>query len=386
LPATGGTDDSGKVVVDIAGVQRAATRLLDAAQAYDQLAAQIRNRPLPEMPPGLAAYVTAELADISRLLGAQTEPLVAAAQELRVRAFWAEIADKLEGGYDLQGAQLTEFKAAYASGLLTEYADPGLAELADAYANKVHHQEHPGGFLHNVGEFFSGAWESIKDTDLMAYHLSPLDPDALKHWLELGKAVAIGLSHPAEFGKELVNLDALHRRGVAYWIGTFAPAAVAMVAGGVGVVSAARAGATAAELAETNAALDATGLVPSQIAARGESLSLNLSYKEGWTAAQRAAADRKVAALDQAARRGELRVTQAERSGTSAAARYRAAGGTIPPLSDVDHTIDLQLGGADDTFNMNPLDLSVNRSLGAQIASQIRGASEGDGVVSVKVR
>jgi hypothetical protein len=66
LPATGGTDDSGKVVVDIAGVQRASVRLADAAQAYDQLAARIRNRPLPEMPAGLAAYVTAELAEISR--------------------------------------------------------------------------------------------------------------------------------------------------------------------------------------------------------------------------------------------------------------------------------------------------------------------------------
>jgi hypothetical protein len=127
LPATGGTDDSGRVVVDIVGMQRASTRLADAAQAYDELAARIRNRPLPEMPPGLAAYVTAELAEISRLLGARSEPLVATAKELRVRAFWAEIADKLEGGYDLQGAQLTEFKAAYASGLLTQYAEPGAA-------------------------------------------------------------------------------------------------------------------------------------------------------------------------------------------------------------------------------------------------------------------
>jgi hypothetical protein len=250
VPAESGSGGSGTVVVDIPGVQRASARLADAARAYDQLAARIRNRPLPEMPPGLAAYVTAELADISRLLSAQTEPLVATAQELRVRAFWAEVANKLEGGYDLQGTQLTEFKAAYASGLLTQYADPGLVELADAYARKVHHQEHPGGFLHGVGEFFSGAWESIKETDLMVYHLSPLDPDALKHWLELGQALALGVAHPARFGKAMVNLDALHKRGVAYWIGTLTPAAIAMAYGGVAVVSAARAGAAGAIAAE----------------------------------------------------------------------------------------------------------------------------------------
>jgi hypothetical protein len=256
VPATGGTDDSGRVVVDVPGVQRASARLVDAAQAYDQLAARIRNRPLPEMPPGLAAYVTAELADISRLLGGQTEPLVATAQELRVRAFWAEIADKLEGGNDLQGAQLTEFKAAYASGLLTEYADPGLAELADAYAKKVHDQEHPGGFVHGVGEFFSGAWEAIKEPTVMLYHLSPLDSDSEKYWRQLEQGVAFGVEHPAEFGKTLVNLDALHKRGVAYWIGTLAPAAIGMVAGGVAVVTAARAGAAAAKVAEAGAALD----------------------------------------------------------------------------------------------------------------------------------
>jgi hypothetical protein len=43
MPATGGSDDSGKVVVDIAGVQRASVRLADTAQAYDQLAARIRK-------------------------------------------------------------------------------------------------------------------------------------------------------------------------------------------------------------------------------------------------------------------------------------------------------------------------------------------------------
>lgn len=88
-------------------------------------------------------------------------------------------------------------------------------------------------------------------------------------------------------------------------------------------------------------------------------VSLSLRYKEGWTAAQRAAADTKVEALNNAASSGALRVSAVERTGTSAASRYSRTGGSIPRGADVDHTIDLQLGGLDDVANMSPLDASV---------------------------
>lgn len=39
---------------------------------------------------------------------------------------------------------------------------------------------------------------------------------------------------------------------------------------------------------------------------------------------------------------------------------------------DVDHIIELQLGGADELSNMEPLDRSVNRSLGSQIHHAIK--------------
>jgi filamentous hemagglutinin len=106
-----------------------------------------------------------------------------------------------------------------------------------------------------------------------------------------------------------------------------------------------------------------------------------LKYKDGWTAAQRAAADAKVAALNDA----DLVVTPVQRAGTSAASRYRSAGGVVSRGADVDHTIDLQLGGADDILNMNPLDYSVNRSLGAQIANQIRGLEPGTRICSLSI-
>ena len=104
-----------------------------------------------------------------------------------------------------------------------------------------------------------------------------------------------------------------------------------------------------------------------------DSIPANLTYKPGWSAAQRIAADSKVAVLN----RANPVVSSSTRSGTSAASRYRAAGNDVPTGSDVDHILDLQLGGADDLANLAPLDMSVNRSLGSQISNAIRGAEPG---------
>ncbi|GIJ28138.1 hypothetical protein Vqi01_33000 [Micromonospora qiuiae] len=97
--------------------------------------------------------------------------------------------------------------------------------------------------------------------------------------------------------------------------------------------------------------------------------TLNLKYKDSWTAEQRVAADAKVAALNSADR---LVVTKVQRS-ASAADVWRANGRQTIPGADIDHKIDLQLGGADHIDNMWLLDSSVNRSLGAQISAQLRG-------------
>ncbi|OPX42854.1 hypothetical protein CLHUN_31780 [Ruminiclostridium hungatei] len=99
-------------------------------------------------------------------------------------------------------------------------------------------------------------------------------------------------------------------------------------------------------------------------------VNIELKYKDGWTAAQRVEADAKVQALTEA----PTVKTAPNRSGTSASSRYKKANGpdSVPQGKDVDHTIDLQLGGADDILNMNPLDNSVNRSLGKQIQNKIK--------------
>ena len=105
------------------------------------------------------------------------------------------------------------------------------------------------------------------------------------------------------------------------------------------------------------------------------SVDIELKYKDGWTAAQKAEADAKVKALSDAT----TVKTPANRGGTSASSRYKSAYGksSVPSGYDVDHTIDLQLGGADDILNMNPLDMSVNRSLGVQIKNSIKDYPDG---------
>lgn len=95
-----------------------------------------------------------------------------------------------------------------------------------------------------------------------------------------------------------------------------------------------------------------------------------LKYKDGWTSKQRAEADAKLKALSEA----KTVKTEVKRGGTSASSRYKSAYGkeSVPSGYDVDHTIDLQLGGADNILNMNPLEMSVNRSLGVQIKNAIK--------------
>ncbi|MGE8179862.1 DUF637 domain-containing protein, partial [Pseudomonas fluorescens] len=115
--------------------------------------------------------------------------------------------------------------------------------------------------------------------------------------------------------------------------------------------------------------------------AASDGVDLSLSYKSGWTDAQRAAADAKVRILNDA----DTVLTTPVRSGTSAASRYRQAGNTVPTGSDVDHMVDLQLGGTDTISNMSPLDMSVNRSLGAQIYQQTKGLQLGTKINNVKI-
>jgi len=81
-------------------------------------------------------------------------------------------------------------------------------------------------------------------------------------------------------------------------------------------------------------------------------------------------ADAKVKALTEA----DTVKTIVDRKGTSASSRYKSIFGkdSIPSNYDIDHIVDLQLGGVDDILNMNLLYYSVNRSLGVRIKDIIK--------------
>lgn len=104
-------------------------------------------------------------------------------------------------------------------------------------------------------------------------------------------------------------------------------------------------------------------------------VDVELKFKDGWTDAQKAEAIAKMEALTKA----KTVKTTVERNGPSASSRYKSENGadSVPDGYDVDHTIDLQLGGDDSIANMNPLDRSVNRSLGAQINHAIKNYPDG---------
>jgi hypothetical protein len=102
--------------------------------------------------------------------------------------------------------------------------------------------------------------------------------------------------------------------------------------------------------------------------------TITLKMNPDWSDAQKAAARKKVAALNDA---DELKVTNNIKREGHNRERYSKSGGNVNKTEDVDHTVDLQLGGKDVTGNMNALDSSVNRSLGSQIHHQIKGLSPG---------
>jgi hypothetical protein len=119
--------------------------------------------------------------------------------------------------------------------------------------------------------------------------------------------------------------------------------------------------------------------VPTNKAPIGQ--DLGLTYMPHWNAAQRAAADLKVKMLTEAV----TVVSRAVRVGTSARAIFKRAGFLIPIGNDIDHIIDLQLGGLHQLSNFAILDSSVNRSLGKQIHDLIKNFPVGTVINKVTI-
>lgn len=105
-----------------------------------------------------------------------------------------------------------------------------------------------------------------------------------------------------------------------------------------------------------------------------EVVNIKLKYKEGWTPEQRAQADAKVKALSEA-----FTYKKSNTKRINVRKKYKDEFGqdSIPANHDIDHIVDLQLGGTNDISNLAPLDRSVNRSLGVQIKNAIKDYKDG---------
>jgi hypothetical protein len=111
-------------------------------------------------------------------------------------------------------------------------------------------------------------------------------------------------------------------------------------------------------------------------------LHLHLIYPSHWTGTQRALAEAKAQSLNDAA---HTVTSVVKRSSGSANKRFRDSGGIVGQAEDVDHIIELQLGGSDTLENMRPIDRSVNRSFGAQIRHRIKNVPIGTPVKNVTI-
>ncbi|MEE0345696.1 MAG: HNH endonuclease signature motif containing protein [Adlercreutzia sp.] len=106
-----------------------------------------------------------------------------------------------------------------------------------------------------------------------------------------------------------------------------------------------------------------------------------LKKKDIWDEIQMSQATRKARDLSRA---DTAKTKPGDRNG-SASKKYKDeyGPGSVPDGYDVDHVIDLQLGGIDHVSNMRPLDASVNRSMGAQIHYLIKDLPEGTKIGNV---
>ncbi len=96
-------------------------------------------------------------------------------------------------------------------------------------------------------------------------------------------------------------------------------------------------------------------------------VNIELKYNAKWTKDQRKQAKAKVRMLS----KNKTVKTKVTKRGNQTKT-FRKKAPEVPFRCDVDHIIDLQLGGADSFKNMWFLDSSVNRSLGVQISNAIK--------------
>jgi len=151
-------------------------------------------------------------------------------------------------------------------------------------------------------------------------------------------------------------------------------------AGGLGrlAADAGRATEEAEVAADAERAAEETAAVArvEDIGADADSCTLTIHCRSSWTPDEVEQAEQKVQDLDSAARRGDLAKTDVSGASRSEAKSFRD-NNVVPSGADVDHVLELQVGGQDVSTNLRALSSRVNRSIGSQIRAQLAGVAYG---------
>ena len=126
------------------------------------------------------------------------------------------------------------------------------------------------------------------------------------------------------------------------------------------------------QAAASNVSTEATALkntASEETSTTSAGVNLFIQPKSTWNADQMSQAEAKVGALTDA----ETVVTKNPVSrDANLRSKFIKSGGQVSSSQDVDHIVDLQLGGSNATSNLQSLDKSVNRSIGKQLQLQMK--------------
>ena len=181
---------STRIAIDPTDLRRGATRIRDGAAEVSLAAHSLQSAALPEMPAGVAGEVQAGIAAAATRLQSLAPILNEDAVELERRALWAEIADQLASGRELDGSQLREFLAWMKDGSLLRYADVDQAEAAGSYIGAMYRDrfEDPEE-LFDLAQILHASQQSSRGDELDAFSAAFVEGFGAENLVEVPRVI-----------------------------------------------------------------------------------------------------------------------------------------------------------------------------------------------------
>ena len=229
---------AGALHLEAMGIQSAAADAHQQAEAAAQEAAATFNEvatSAPSVQRAIAAAKAAQAEEGDGEPGGVLGVLYDASKPFR----WA--GDKVLDGAEWAGGQVVD-GASWALGGVADGAEWVLGALGNGAA----------WVWDQGGQFLSGAWNELSDMAVSIYHLTPFHEGWTEEWGNLWEGLKWCGGNLGECGSKMIGLDVLEEKGVAYWLGTLVPGAVATLttAGAGAAVKGASATAKVADTAE----------------------------------------------------------------------------------------------------------------------------------------